>query len=258
MGVDEGEQGRERLELLVALDEAHLREWRLTYPTWLRHNPEIVDIPINIVVDTVRRDKEWWFDTLAMDNDAFILHRKTNIIGWNWRPDLPQRERMLSSLVYVGGSLNCDTYLKLDVDAVATGATVLRRERGNNAFVAPPWGYTKPADALAKLDEWGNAHPVLKRYPPLNVPYAPGSPRVRHNRIISWMFWGSVEFTKICCRLAAGASESDWRLPVPSQDTFLWYCARRMQMPWNTFRPAGWRHIGSSFARLEQAVKEAG
>jgi len=116
-------------------------------------------------------------------------------------------------------------------------------------FVASPWGYTKPADAIRRLDHWAAGIGEFSETTPLDIRSTPGSRLVRHPRIISWAFYGDTEWTR---RMAAAC---DGRLPVPSQDTFLWYCAarrgdffRRVNM-----KRHGWRHLKVKALSVEQA-----
>lgn len=238
---------------IVGVDDAHAAELKLVWPTWRRHRPEILRQPLLLMCDAVR-DAKYWKNALR-----FVDHPDKRIELWD-QPHVEQREKMLSSLVF--GTRHVDTpwYLKLDTDAaaVAPGAWLDSRWFNPDAaghspvFVSSPWSYTKPADTIDRLDTWGAGRPELQSFPPLALHQNPGWSRVVHPRIISWVFFGATEWT------GNMAAICDGRLPVPSQDTFLWYCAARRGDFFRTVRMTryGWRHIGCR-RRLQAACEAA-
>ena len=143
-------------------------------------------------------------------------------------------------------------FFKLDVDTVAkrkdagwcADEVVAANESGQEpAFSASPWNYTKPADAVARLDAWGNTHPEIKDFPTLNLPWdAKNNKVMTPGRVASFVYFGEVRWH----RWLAGLCRE---LPVPSQDTFSWYVARRTgkffrqvkakRFGWDTGRPRG-------------------
>jgi hypothetical protein len=223
---------------------------QLVWPTWVRHRPEILTWPLIIICDGELPIAEWERQL------AFVAHPQRSLVPWSL-PALTQREKMLNSFVFVTAShVRTTWYLKLDTDTVATrsGEWLLPEwfmpsEDGNlPAFIASPWGYTKPADSIMTLDEWGDSVADLARHPRLNIIPTAGANRVSHRRIISWCFFGNTEATK----QAAGYCAK--RLPVPSQDTFLWYCAARRQDFFRrvSMRQYGWAHV-SRWRSLKKA-----
>ena len=44
---------------VVGVDEAHLEELRLTWPTWARHRPELLVQPLLLVCDGDRTESFW-------------------------------------------------------------------------------------------------------------------------------------------------------------------------------------------------------
>jgi hypothetical protein len=149
----------------------------------------------------------------------------------------PQRAKMLSGFVY-GTSLRVKTpyWLKLDTDVVATGTSDWISPdwfKDDPVIVSHPWAFTKPPDQLIQLDRWvdDNSHKLhqLHDKPPLNLHPEPGSDRVGHKRIISWCAFFKTSFTESCVEWAH--STCGWgHMPVPSQDGFMWYCAKRMKL----------------------------
>ena len=89
------------------------------------------------------------------------------------------------------------------------------------------------------MDRWAAAHPSLAgRMLPI-VPRLPGAESASHDRITSWCFFGQTDW---CRRIGAIAGV---RLPIPSHDTYVWYCAavlganyRRINM-----KRFGWDHM---------------
>ncbi len=119
--------------------------------------------------------------------------------------------------------------------------------RFNTAIVSHPWGFTRPPYQMVELDEWAGAN--LDRLgsiwglPPLNIAPKIGEDRVCHSRIISWCAFFNTEFTKTCASFACDTCLPG-QLPVPSQDGFMWYVAKRLG--YEIIRPRmkkrGWGH----------------
>jgi hypothetical protein len=226
---------------VVAIDESHIEELRFTWPTWERYRPEILDRPLLLICDGVR-SREWWQNSLS-----FLPHGLSNVITWN--PSTPsQREKMLSGLVLAPARhLETPWYLKLDTDTVALSRVAWiddewfqPDDHGRQpAFVTSPWCYIKPANAIERLDEWGDSIPELRSYPRLNIRAQPGAQLVKHPRIISWCFFGRT------ASLQQAAAMCGDRLPVPSHDTFLWYVAKRRGDFFRRVRMKqyGWAHV---------------
>ena len=112
-------------------------------------------------------------------------------------------------------------------------------EEARPVFVSHPWGYTKPPDAIERLDNWADTIPQLRDFPRLNLVARPGWNMVRCRRIISWLFFARTDWTRQMANLCQG------KLPVASQDTFLWYCAARQRKPYRRVRMKryGWAHV---------------
>jgi len=231
---------------VVGLDRKHIEELRAVWPTWVAFRPEIMANPLLFVVDS--------FSEITHEELQWFHHPNAQVKWWVGDPESsqPQRDRMLAGLVHSVDFVRTPYYLKLDTDCVAIGPGQWIESHwfeNDPVFVTSPWGYTKPADALHRLDKWGDATPEIAVFPRLNVPFDPAAPRVRHRRIISYVFFGRTDWTQKMASLAG-----DCRLPVPSQDTFLWYCAARREDFFRTVKMKryGWRHInGLSRLRAE-------
>ena len=237
------------LTLITAIDAGHAKRLECTWPTWMRFRPELRDVPV-IVVHDAR------FDPLESPLATVVRHPRLRFIPWEMPEADNQRERMLTALVKVAAAhIRTPWYLKLDSDVVATRSDSwlqddwFRRDAAGRipAYVASPWGYTKPADAIQRLDNWGDTINELRDQPRLDLPFEPGAASVRHSRIISWCFYGNTAWTRRVARYARG------RLPVPSHDTYLYYCAtRRGDFTRHVrMKDFGWEHI-SCFRKLQR------
>jgi hypothetical protein len=146
-----------------------------------------------------------------------------------------QRYKMLAGFVHVPAMVVHTPYwLKLDTDVVATGQSDWIDEQWfthTPAIVSHRWGFTKPADQMVQLDEWAVANldklEGLWHTSPLAMEPKEGSQRLGHKRIISWCGFFNLDFTRLCSRFADDTC-GRYQLPVPSQDGFMWYLAKRL------------------------------
>lgn len=245
---------------LVAVDAEHLEELRISAETWRVNRPEIWRNPMLVVCDDATATTASYSRELASSS----LHPSATFISAH--AAFPtgciygsQREKMLTALVFAARLISTKWYLKLDCDTLAAPAPTGRWIEPEwfidpkTALIAGRWGYTKPADAIQRLDDWGDTVSEIARHPRLDLPREVGAKLVRHKRIISYAMFGNTEWTR---RMAALAGN---RLPVPSQDTYLGYCAERTGVPYWRVRLAdyGWRHVGSGkLAKLKAAAAE--
>jgi len=250
--------------LVVGVDHKHLRQLEMTFPTWIRHKPSLLEQPMLVFFDR----------TLVTGRDvrSAIDHPRLSVVGWPREAQVyerqsddrfgdPQRYKMLSGFVHVPARyVRTPYWLKLDTDVVAVGCDDWIDPKwfeGGPAIVSHPWGFTKPGDQMIKLDEWANKISQLKDHPPLNLVPEPGSNRVGHKRIISWCGFFHTGFTFLaaqCADLWAGSG----KLPVPSQDGYLWYIAKRMGYGIErvSMKARGWEHW-STEANIRKAVERA-
>ncbi len=238
------------LTLVVAFDGEHLPELRAAWATWEYNRPELMKVPVVAVMDHELAATEGWRrGTDFLTGRPHVTLRDTRSL----RHIADRRERMLTSFVLVAPQLVATPWhLKLDSDCLAVDgarplydpfwfAPVPGSGGAHNAFVASPWPYTKPADAIARLDRWAAGYSSFSGTDPLDLPYEPGSARVRHQRMTSWCFFGNTEWVN----RAAAYARNGMRLPVPSHDTYLWYVAARLDSHWRQERMAkrGWAHV---------------
>lgn len=230
---------------IVGVDEQHLPELRLVFPTWQRHRPEMLRQPLLLVVDSVIAQRRGLFDFVYQAN------KRTSILSVPLSGE-PQRERMLRALTVLA-PLYVETpwLLKVDTDAPAKSsdpgwcsqALVAPAADGREcAFCASPWGYTKPAIWIRKLEVWASKVPELRGGDPLPLATQLAANKDQGSvttpgRIISYVFFGRTDWL----RWAAGLPGAP---AVPSQDTYHWYVAQRHRDFFRTVRMKkfGWDH----------------
>ncbi len=252
---------------VVGVDAKHLDQLRITFPTWKRHKPGLLERPMLVFFDYMQVAD--WQVRSVVDHPDLRIHpwpgegiKYEGIPGDKWND--PQRYKMLAGFVYVPGYLVDTPYwLKLDVDTVATGRDDWIDSEwfaDEPAFISHPWGFTKPADQMVKLDEWVDRNreelPELAGESPLDIVPKPGWSRVRHKRIISWCAFFNTEFTRRCA--ASAAVCGPFQLPVPSQDGFMFYVAKRLNkgIVRANMKRCGWGHW-TTMKNIEKHAREA-
>jgi hypothetical protein len=239
---------------VVAVDEQHVPELLAVWPTWAQFRPEILQYPFLLICDANLGD------TQIAALTSHLNHPQLRAEKWEM-PHVPQREKMLSGLVYIPARhVETPWYLKLDTDTIALKPAQWIQEnwfqpdeRGRDpVFIGHSWGYTKPPDAIQRLDDWADTVSELRQYPRLNLVPNPGWSLVRCRRVTSWLLFGRTDWTR---EMAAYSPD---RLPVPSQDTYLWYCAARRGDFYRreSMIRRGWIHI-RDLSRLKDLATEA-
>ena len=132
------------ITLVVGLDTYHFEQFKITFPTWIRHKA-INDLPIVIFYDWRQLSSvqlQDYFTGLSRGSGR-IYFRDFRFVPWPHSPRIeypdgdgskwtdPQRYRMLSGFVHVPPMVvRTDYWLKLDTDVVATG---------NHHWIDPKW-----------------------------------------------------------------------------------------------------------------------
>ena len=200
--------------IVTACDPAYVEKLRLTFPTWERHK-QITRYPIIVFVQG-----------MALDDDrlAFLKHPSVRLIPWEF-PVESQREKMLSAFVFgVARHVRTPWWLKLDADAYATDATpLITEEMKRYSLYGHRWGYSF-AEHIRTLDVWAGEHPELKAAPIFDSSRVRGR-RYYHRRTASFVQLEKTALTRTAVRLGGD------RLPVPSQDTYLFYLATLLGHP---------------------------
>lgn len=251
----------------VAIDEQHAAEFAKVWPTWARHKPEIMRKPFVLLVDDVLLSNRG----LSQASDFLTAHKNCRVIPVTAIKGInDQREKMLTALTLAAPwYVHTPWILKLDTDTVAyrkddtwcgddliepvlePSSTSSLGQFRECVFAASGWGYTKPADAVKRLDDWADKQPALLGTLRLNLPFDPNGLAVTTpGRIISWCFFGNTKWIRWAASLCG-------RLPVPSHDTYLWYLAARTRAGFRSTRMhrRGWGHVRAR--RLDEEVKKA-
>lgn len=233
--------------LVLGVDQSHLEKMRLVLPTWRRHKPGLFSVPWVVFAEGVSLAE---LKPLCPENTTFQRWPLPDVsyeTGIDDKWHRPQRYKMLAGFVHVPAALVKTPYwLKLDLDTVATGGAGWFEPDWfltKPAIVGQPWGYTKPANQIQLLDAWADQVPPLKNFPKLELNPEKNSNLVRHRRIISWCAFFRTDFTRIAAGLAHDFCGRGL-LPVPSQDGYLWYVARRLGLgiERQQMKSRGWEH----------------
>lgn len=247
--------------LVCGVDKKHLEQLHLTFPTWKKNKPSIMERPMLI-----------FFDREEVNiGDIDIHHDRLQLVPWppegveyeggddKWTNS--QRYKMLSGFVHVAATKVQTPYmLKLDTDTVAKGNDDWIDPSwfmDSPAIVSHRWGFTKPPDQMMKLDQWASDKKPLNHYAPLNLNPTLDNDRINHPRIISWCAFFHMPFVRLCSELAEGFCGRG-KMPVPSQDGYLWYCAERMglKIKRENMKSRGWEQWLTLY-NIKKAVKEA-
>lgn len=234
--------------ITIAVDRQHLEELRLSAVTWRAHRPEFFNKPWLFLSDGVS-EKEIR-DALGQLIELPPVRVAQVNPQWDY---WGQREKMLSSFVfYAPHYVKTPYFLKLDVDAMATFPCPWLDPKwfaGNPVFVSQKWGYTKPGGWLDELDRWADIHPDERLRGGAAPHRVMGESVAKSARIISWCCFIQTEFAH---RLASYCAP---RLPVPSQDTTMWYVAERLGEHFARVRFPGWHHAGGNVRKMREIVR---
>ena len=230
------------------------------FPTWMKCKPWLNDYPWLIVYDAASKPHKQWMDELS-----WFSVRHSTVVPWHFREDLDQRERMLTAWVKeVPRHIGTRYWAKIDADIVATSSApwpLPEWFEGGPCQIVTPWGYTKPRPRLEDwglmLDTWAETIEELADQPSLNLPrLQPGENKIRHRRTNSWCQISSTNWSYQVSQWFEG------RMPVPSQDTYHWYCAARAGelIKYVKMKNHGWVNIGNDRKRkkfIEEIMGES-
>lgn len=243
------------ITLLLGVDARHLEELRWVWPTWMQFKPELRSMPCLVFYDPQ--------EVKLRDLDFLNEHDDVRTTSWRLPNALHQRERMLTGFVQIPGrEVETAWYLKIDTDVVATGSGpwlkdewfLVDSDGEAPVFISSKWHYTKPRFVMDLLDYWADGVPELARRPRLDLPYSTESSKLKHPRIISWFFIGRTDWTASMAMLAA----PDGRLPWPSQDSFLFYCAERLGSPYVREQMSDYHWSHKRFRQIRDMTRQMG
>jgi hypothetical protein len=247
--VRESEKWLPPTTLFTTLDKQSAAILPHTWQTWMRFHPWLASRPA-YVLHPPGFDVEPLRKVLARD------HPTVQFLAWAADSTRSDRDRWARAwLQFPAQQVKTPWYLKLEPEAVATEDVQWLKpewfepdgENRQAAWIAPAWGYSKPASTLQTLDDWGDKIPQLASLPRLNLPFNPSDSRIRHEAISSWLLIGNTAWIK---EVAAYAPEN---LPA-SYDTWMAYCAarRRDRIVRVSFKNYGWDHSFRENGRLAQ------
>ena len=232
---------------VVGVDDEHLPELHHVMRTWARNSPQVVERMLFLVDEKLTNT-----GLLANIITAWGGECTYEVVREQYGVD--QRTRMLNALTVIPPRVVQTPYfLKLDTDVVAFGN--LEKDIGEDWFadypvlVAPRWGYTKPWTMMRDLDEWSTKWEAFDGLP--RPEWHRADEKAKHQRIISW-----------CCFVNSGWALDLLRylpedmIPVPSQDTFLWYMAQLQGAKTLRIRPTWARHL-TGLANIARIADEA-
>ena len=208
------------LTFVTAADETYLDRLKAHFPQWMALEP--------------MRSSKWICFINGMrisDPRLDFLPPIVKRVQWS-APSESQREQMLAAFVF-GAAAHVDTerWVKIDADV-----RPLEGCKGlsfpivalDSVICAHRWGYTKPGAFLRRLEDWADTNSLFvnseRVFTEEQLAEADKCARYGHGRIASFICLHNSEFVRMCAAACPG------RLPVPSHDTFLWYCAERLGM----------------------------
>jgi predicted SAM-dependent methyltransferase len=205
--------------IVTACDPKYVECLKVTYPTWVEYK-NINQFTIIVYVNGFE------------DNDSRLdflrQHKNIKIIHWDMHNVDNHREKMLSSFVF-GPARDVATkyWLKLDADAYAVNDKPLfHKGMENYVFCGHKWGYTKPHRWISALNQWSKKHTDIIDKTDVEIDASKiKKNKYFHHRTNSFIQLHKTEFIKIAAKLAGD------RLPIPSQDTFLWFVATKFNQP---------------------------
>lgn len=238
----------DQVTVVVGIDAKTIEYLKVSCETWRLNRPEMWKMPWVLFHDWTTpggiTDKQLWQMTDQLSVPNLIVTPWP--MGGASRSDYEsQRDMMLSGHVWVPAAcVNTDWSMKIDADSIAMApsnwlqeewfADLCRPEDGEcdadcePRYISPAWHYTKGQNFLGRLEEWGDnvKWGPYGDHSRLNIPFDPTHLRVPHKRMCSWVSYYNVSWLGWLCReldRTVGAG----RLPVPSQDTTVWYAEAR-------------------------------
>lgn len=251
------------ITLVIGIDFKTVQQLEVSHRTWKLHQSKLYQWPWVVFYDGCCPA----FTNHSL-NDLVkrgVVPEQTRFVPWpqciggNSRtPKFEhQRDRMLSGFCYVPAMhVQTPYWAKIDTDAIALRASDWpRAEWFENLpeIVAPGWNYTKGLNYLGILEEWGDKT-RLKEKPRLGIPFDPTHLRVPHKRWCSWNSFYATGWTKLFVDMLHESGLERGTLPIPSQDSTMWYAAERGGMTVNkvNMKKFSWTNVPKLASLIEQ------
>jgi hypothetical protein len=240
--------------LVTAVDRDWAETLKWTWPTWMKFRPQLQDRPTIII-------HEPGFDLDARELQFVRTCPNVRFVVWAADQEKDLRDRWAAAFLHVPAQyVETPWYLKLEPEAIACngskwvfGDWFQPTENGElPRFTTSPWGYSRPADAIEKLDDWGDRVEGLSRFARLELPYDASDKRVVHPTVSSWCFFANTEWTREVSEYARAY------MPCKTHDTFVYYCAARRREPYyrRQMKDYGWEHSFSGRQKVPARCRE--
>ena len=209
------------ITIVTACDKKYVEQLKETLTNWIKYK-HIDKFQVIVYVNGFRR--------IRRNKDLEFLKVLPNlrIIPWDMPNVEDQREKMLSAFVF-GPAKDVTTpfWVKMDADSFACNdEPLLIPEMRDYVMCGHKWGYGW-AKHMAILIPWVNNHPRFESLPKDTFDQSKVDGRKYYQpRLNSYCQFHNTEFVKMAASLAGD------RLPIPSHDTYLWYIAERLGLPY--------------------------
>ncbi len=236
----------------VVCDSHYLRHFRWTSQTWRKFRSTLFARPWVVVYDCNMSFTE-------IDELISIAPKGTQFQHWPpagiWYST--QREKMLSAWLFMVPDLvRTPWYSKIDSDAFAERESdnweFENYSSGEDVAIFPSWGYSKPAEYVTTVQDWGDQHPFLQHFPRLPLKVVPGQETCKGKRFASWVGLYNTHFSRQVAHYC-----EPFKAPVPSEDTTKWLICERLGKKWSHYpaKSHGWSNIRNA-ARSEARCRE--
>ena len=229
--------------LFLVVDDVHLSELLVSYPSWCTYHPEVAGFQHFMLYDSnldVRDVRFREFEAMACKYGAPGL----NMEPWSFPAAETQREKMLTAYIKGVESIKTKWYLKIDTDTFGAESDKplvdMSWFSNSPAYIAKAQRVTRTGGIYDDIDRWAEGIPELAALPKPDHRWVPGKGYIHPTRrMTSWVMFGNTAWTRGAYRFCNGG-----RLPVPSQDTYLSYIALRTGAHHRhvNFKRRGWSH----------------
>ena len=193
----------------------------LTFPNWMKYKKIDQYKVLIFLVGFENGD-----DRLDLLHPIIASHPNVQLIPWAM-PNADDLTEELESAFVFGAAKFVQTgyWFKISPDAYAVNdIPLITEEMKDYSFCGHKWGYSY-ADHIKQLDEWskGNFRAKMRHANPMYDPDLVNGDKHSHKnkRTSSFVQMHRTSFTKWCAEIAGE------KLPVPSQDTFMFYVCER-------------------------------
>ena len=226
------------ITLCLGLDAKTIEQFIVSSPTWHKFHPELWGWPWFVFYDPAQITQQQVTSAVMRLSCPAQLHTEP------WNPPVSyasQREKMLSGWVY-GPPAHVTTpwFMKLDADAIAVRACkdwidsswfASDQNGWHNVWIASSWPYSKAKGGRGDIYDWARwleeaGDQLWPDTPRLGLAEHISGSKIKYPRMASWFSFYRAGWARLAAGWAATVSGYG-SLPVPSQDTWHWYCATR-------------------------------